>query len=90
MVESMCVGCMGDGIISTDKSVQDVKDACACKPKCKLIGTDGNVFAIIGVVTFTLNQAQMKDKAEEFTRRAFNSASYDDVLILVNEYVEVE
>ena len=59
------------------------------KPKCKLVGTDGNVFAIIGNVSKTLKRAGMADKAKEFTKKAFASGSYDEVLQLCTEYVEV-
>lgn len=60
------------------------------KPICKLVGTDGNVFAIIGKVTRALKHAGQYDKSKEFMHRATNSGSYDDVLTLVHEYVEVE
>ena len=60
------------------------------KPTCKLVGEDGNVFAIIGNVSKTLKRADMRTEAEEFTKKAFASRSYDEVLQLVMEYVEVE
>jgi len=60
------------------------------KPVCKLIGSDGNVFNIIGCVSRTLKQAGLKDKAEEFTKKAFSSHSYDEVLQLAMMYIEVE
>ena len=60
------------------------------KPTCELVGTDGNVFAIIGKVSRTLKQAGQADKAKEFTQKAFSSASYDAVLQLCFDYVEVE
>ena len=60
-----------------------------CKPVCKLIGGDGNVFAIIGTVRNTLRRAGMAEKAQEFQDRAMNAASYDEVLCLCMEFVEV-
>ena len=60
------------------------------KPACKLVGTDGNVFAIIGNVSRVLKRAGQSDKASEFQKRAMSSGSYDDVLALCFEYVEVE
>jgi len=59
------------------------------RPRCKLIGEDGNVFGIIGRVAGALRNAGLRDKAKEFTDRAMSSASYDDVLVLCSEYVEV-
>jgi hypothetical protein len=60
------------------------------KPTVRLVGEDGNVFAIIGRVSKALNRAGMRDRASEFTKRAMASHSYDDVLRLAMEYVEVE
>lgn len=59
------------------------------KPKVKLVGTDGNVFSIIGKVSGALKRAGMEEQAKEFTKKAFTSKSYDEVLGLCFEYVEV-
>jgi hypothetical protein len=59
------------------------------KPPCKLIGTDGNVFSIIGRVRHALIAAGQEDRAREFVERAFRTGSYDGVLQLCLEYVEV-
>jgi hypothetical protein len=59
------------------------------KPPCKLIGTDGNVFSIIGRVRQALTAAGQEDRAREFVERAYRSRSYEDVLALCLEYVEV-
>jgi hypothetical protein len=59
------------------------------KPKCQLTGIDGNVFNIIGVVSKTLKKAGLKDKSEEFSSKAVQQESYDAVLRLCFEYVEV-
>ena len=60
------------------------------KPVCKLVGVDGNVFNIIGVVSKTLKRAGQSDKASEFTAKAFKSGSYNEVLTLCFEYVDVK
>ncbi len=60
------------------------------KPVCKLVGTDGNVFRIIGQVTRTLEQDSQSDRAKEWAKRAFACKSYDEVLKLVFEYVDPE
>ena len=59
------------------------------KPKCKLIGKDGNVFNIIGLVKKALKDSGQPDKAKEFVTRAFNAGSYDEVLNMAGEYVEI-
>ncbi len=58
------------------------------KPECQLSGEDGNVFAIIGRVTTALKRDGQKERAKEFTNKAFNSESYDAVLKLCYEYVK--
>jgi hypothetical protein len=60
------------------------------KPPCKLIGTDGNIFSIIGRVRDALRKAGQDDRAREFVERAYRSGSYDEVQALCLEYVKVE
>lgn len=60
------------------------------KPVCKLVGTNGNVFAIIGTVSLVLERAGKGKEATEFRKKAFQSHSYDEVLQLCFDYVEVE
>jgi hypothetical protein len=59
------------------------------KPICKLVGTDGNVFAIIGKVSSCLKKAGLQTEAKEFQDQAFNAQSYDEVLQLCTKYVDV-
>ena len=59
------------------------------KPECTLIGQDGNAFSIIGKVSKTLRQNVGQEKASEFMDRAFSCESYDHLLQLVQEYVEI-
>ena len=59
----------------------------ATKPTCKLVATDGNVFAVIGRVREALRGAGQADRALELTDRAFRAGSYDEVLQLCFEYV---
>lgn len=58
-------------------------------PPCKLVGTDGNVFAIIGRVKQALKKAGQNDRASEFVQKAFAARSYDEVLAICMDYVEV-
>lgn len=60
------------------------------KPRCNLTDCDGNVFSIIGRVGKTLKRAGLTDRANEFYGRAKDAESYDAVLRLCFEYVEVE
>jgi len=60
------------------------------KPSVKLVGEDGNVFAIIGRVRKALVYDGQRERAAEWVRRATSAGSYDEVLQLVFEYVEPE
>jgi len=60
------------------------------KPKCVLVGTDGNVFFIIGKVCKTLKNAKLTDRAAEFQNKALKASSYDEVLQLCFDYVDVQ
>jgi hypothetical protein len=55
----------------------------------KLLGEDGNVFAIIGRVNRALRRAGHPEAASEFTQEAMSQESYDHVLLLVQRTVEV-
>ena len=59
------------------------------KPQVKLVGENGNVFNIIGLVSQALKTAGLRDKANEFKQRAFKAKSYDEVLAMTMEYCEV-
>lgn len=60
------------------------------KPVCKLIGENGNVFAIIGAVEKALKNAGMRQEANDFVSRAFASGSYREVLRQATQFVEIE
>lgn len=59
------------------------------KPVVKLTGLDGNVFSVISEVCKGLRVAGFTSEASEFTQKAFDCESYDEVLRLAFEYVEV-
>ena len=42
------------------------------KPRCKLIGEDGNIFNLMGIASRTLKEAGMKDTADEMVKRITN------------------
>ena len=60
------------------------------KPTCSLLDTDGNAFMIIGTVAKTLRRAGLEDERKEFSAKALEAPSYDALLQLVMEYVDVE
>ena len=59
------------------------------KPRCRIIETDGNVFSLIGSISKALKKNGQPNLAKEFIERAFASKRYNDVLILITEYVEL-
>ena len=58
------------------------------KPKCRLTGTDSNIFALVGKVAKTLKRAGRREQAEEMANRVFASGSYHEALGIIQEYVE--
>lgn len=59
------------------------------KPKCELAEQDGNVFFIISRVVKTLQRAGLNEQADEFNLKYKECQSYDEVLQLVMNYVEI-
>lgn len=74
---------------TNDEAAPDRTRSKPPKPPCKLVGTDGNVFAVIGRVKQALKKAGQDDRASEFVQKAFAAKSYDEVLALCMDYVDV-
>ncbi|WP_296619980.1 hypothetical protein [Marivirga sp.] len=60
------------------------------KPKCKLVGADGNIFNLIRLAKKALNKADQNIQANEMTARVYEAESYDAALQIIMEYVDVE
>jgi hypothetical protein len=63
--------------------------ATAAKPRCRLVRTDGNAFAVIANVKRALERAGQRERASEFVAKAMQAKSYDEVLGLCWQYVDV-
>jgi hypothetical protein len=59
------------------------------KPNCPLIGADGNIYNLVGIASRTLKRNGMPDEAKEMTSRVFGSGSYDEALMIIDEYVTI-
>ncbi len=59
------------------------------KPDCPLIGTDGNIFHLVGIAAKTLKRNGMSTEASEMTDKVFGSGSYDEALGIIGEYVNI-
>lgn len=66
-----------------------IESGAAEKPDCPLIGQDGNVFNLIGIARRTLKENGMAEQAEEMWSRIKESGSYDKVLCIIGEYVNI-
>ena len=61
------------------------------KPKCKLVGENGNIFNLMGIASRALRSAGQPEKAKDMCRRITTQAkSYEEALVVISEYVEVE
>ena len=57
----------------------------------KLIGEDGNVFNLMGLVCRELRHAKLEDKiVKQFTQQMMSQPDYDHALGCIMEWVEVE
>ena len=59
------------------------------KPKCPLIGQNGNIFVLMGIASKTLKENDMAEQAKEMCGRITASGSYDEALGIIDEYVEI-
>lgn len=59
------------------------------KPFVQLSGTDGNVFALLGLCTRALKNAGQPERAKELVDRITECGSYAEAIALMTEYVEV-
>jgi len=59
------------------------------KPKVKLVGEDGNAFAILGKVKRALIKAGMREEAEQYIREA-TAGDYNNLLAVTQRYVDVD
>ncbi len=60
------------------------------RPEMELASHDGNIFATLGRAGKLLKQHGQSKKVEEMNRRVFDSASYNEALGIISEYVHTE
>lgn len=66
-----------------------IKQRKSMKPICKLTGTDGNVFALMGLVARTLRRNGQADMVREMSRRTCSCHSYGEALRILGDYVDI-
>ena len=60
------------------------------RPKMKLAGQDGNIFAILGRASRLLKENGQPQQAKEMSSRVYQSGDYYKALNIISEYVETE
>lgn len=60
------------------------------KPVCNLIGEDGNIFVLAARVSDCLKKAGLRDQAFDFKNKLVLCKSYEEALVLMEEYIEIE
>lgn len=60
------------------------------KPKCQLIGEDGNIFNLVGKASRVLKKNDMHQSAKEMQNRVLDASSYEEAIYIIGEYVEIE
>lgn len=58
------------------------------KPTADLLGSDGNVFALLGTCTRALWRAGLREQADELAGRVMAAGSYDEALQTMLQYVD--
>ena len=69
------------GIVVTPRTKTDVK--------VKLVGTDGNAFAVLGQVTGAMRRAGVAPDVIESYKKEATSGDYNNLLAVTSQYVEV-
>lgn len=59
------------------------------KPKCELIGQNGNIFNLVGIASQGMRHAGQGDKVKELQSRVMKCGSYGEALDIIKEYVEI-
>jgi hypothetical protein len=60
------------------------------KPQIEIEGKYGNVFHLIGMVSNTIRNAGYPEEARKFCIRAIKAKTYDEIINILPEYVEVK
>ena len=69
--------------------IEENTESVRAKPKCTLIGEDGNIFNLMGIASRTLKNNGQKAEAKEMCDRITSSGSYHEALGIIGEYVDI-
>lgn len=60
------------------------------KPRCKLIGENGNIYNLMSIAMKTLREHNQSEQADELFERITKTAeNYDQALVIIMDYVDV-
>lgn len=62
----------------------------AQKPTAKLVGANGNIFNLMGIASRALKEAGLDAEATKMQKEVMSCGSYDEALVTIMDYVEVE
>lgn len=74
--------------VQSEESVK--KQPVPKRPKMKLVGEDGNIFAILGRASRLLRENGQSEQAKVMCDRVYQSGNYYKALNIISEYVETE
>jgi len=60
------------------------------KPQVTLVGQDGNVFNLMGICSRALRKAGQSGNASEMIQKITKSGSYDEALMIMCDYCDVD
>lgn len=73
-----------------DRMGYSIDDYIVEKPKCKLVGEDGNIYNLMGIASRALKKNELEEEAKEmFNKITTEAKSYDEALCIIMDYVDV-
>lgn len=72
------------------KAVQKTPEEKQSGIPCALVGTDGNIYALLGRARQALRRGGRPDLVEPMTKEVLASKSYEEAIGHICEYVEAE
>ena len=73
-----------------DRMGYSIDDYIVEKPKCKLVGEDGNIYNLMGIASRALKKNGLEEEAKEmFNKITTEAKSYNEALCIIMDYVDV-
>ena len=59
------------------------------KPRCKLIGENGNIFNLMAIASKALKKVGMEKESKEMISEVMASENYFEAIAIISQYVEI-